>query len=175
MKKLVIVFLVALFFCPLALLGQEPEFEGIFYFLSKGDSTSTPTLRLEQQECRVKAKYNTASYIPYANLVAGKHKTMCSVKGEQGSTRTALSDTLRVVVRVPNNRVNPHVHFNAFKMVVEKEKRYIFSEEYEKVPFAAERFGESSFCLTFTGLQPGEYAITEDGKRTLFNLFSLSE
>lgn len=90
------------------------------------------------------------------------------------------------IVRHETNSVNPTQIINVFRLDTNdrRETRFIetgstgaFSSQSMDIaflPFDSERHGESSYRITLQGeLEPGEYAITLEGSRDVFNLFGL--
>ena len=41
------------------------------------------------------------------------------------------------------------------------------------IPFQASKYGQSSYLVQVSDLPPGEYAITLDGSRDVFNMFGI--
>lgn len=176
MKKLTstifLIFLTSLMAC--ALFAQqsqnlEPEYIGKVVFLKK--STATP---VEQQ----KVAEETKGYLVYTSI--------SFVQGVTSPMRISKGDTLQFIARVGDNRVDPFQMFNIFKLdqntkkkrrSVETGKMTIGSVEdgdVQMITFTAKKYGEESFLIIINQkLEPGEYAITLEGKRGLFNMFGI--
>jgi hypothetical protein len=147
----------------------EPEYVGDIVALD-GES-ATP---LEKQRSSNRAR-------------AGALRARASNEIEGVASPVRLSaQPLRFIVRHETNAVNPSQVINIFRMDVNdrRETRVIetgstgaFSSQSMDIDFLAfdsERYGDSSYLITLRDvLDPGEYAITLDGSRDVFNLFGV--
>lgn len=164
---------------------QEPEYLGNIIFVTD----SSNFIKLEKQKVGSKAKANAAAYVPYAGLVAGKVKGMNTIQGAKSSVRIEKKSNLNFIIKVSDNRIEPFELFNIFKLEQNVKKDYRFLEvaststfggsssmEIAYIPFSAKKYGESSFIIEIQEeLAPGEYAITIEGSRDIFNLFGINE
>lgn len=93
---------------------------------------------------------------------------------------------LRFIVRHDTNTVNPTQVVNVFRMSVNERRGVRLVEtgsvgaftsrsmDIDFLSFEGERYGSSSYLITIEEpLAPGEYAITLDGSRDVFNLFGI--
>jgi hypothetical protein len=89
-------------------------------------------------------------------------------------------------VRHETNAVNPTQVINVLKLASNERRETRFVEtgstgafssqtmDIDYLPFGSERYGESSYLITLRDrLESGEYAITLDGSRDVFNLFGV--
>ena len=147
----------------------EPEYVGDIVAV-EGD-TITP---LEKQRTSTRARAG-ALRARSANEIAGK-----------ASPVRLAAQPLRFIVRHETNTINPTQVINVFRMSVNERRDVRFIEtgsvgaftarsmDIEFLPFSSVRYGTSSYLITLDGeLDPGEYAITLDGSRDVFNLFGV--
>ena len=148
----------------------EPDFVGNFLVVQDGDG-----LKLEKQRA---ANHARAGFF--------KAKGSNIVKKAQSPTRVSGGSQLQFIVRVESNNIDPSQVVNVFQLVSDKRKDYRYIETssrgaftsdsmaIEFLPFDGARYGESSYLLTMTvDLPPGEYAMTLDGSRDVFNMFGV--
>lgn len=155
----------------------EPEFTGIV-LLVKPDGQAE---QLEKQ----KAASASRADIGAALFGVSKAKGMNMVSGVQSPVRNAASEKLAFIVRVKENDRDPVEVINLFRMEVDlkKERRTIVTgtvnfnqttaADIEFIPFHASKYGQSSYLVEVSDLPPGEYALTLDGSRDVFNLFGI--
>jgi len=147
----------------------EPEYVGDIVAVEGG--VATP---LEKQRTSTRARAG-ALRARSANEIAGK-----------ASPVRLASQPLRFIVRHDTNTINPTQVINVFRMKVNERRDVRLIEtgsvgaftarsmDIDFLPFSSERYGTSSYLITLDGeLEPGEYAITLDGSRDVFNLFGV--
>ncbi|HUW07000.1 MAG TPA: hypothetical protein VMW01_12140 [Williamwhitmania sp.] len=159
-----------------AVAQQEPEFIGNAVAVLS-DSTTIP---LEKQTAYGSARASASAYIPIAGGFIGKAKITSKVNGSASPVSLSPKDgAIRIIVRVSNNSLEPSSVVNVFKLSVKKDYRYVEATSgipnngIEFISYDARKFGESSYLLVLSGMQPGEYALTLDGSREVFHLFSV--
>ncbi|HPI43702.1 MAG TPA: hypothetical protein PLH91_00590 [Tenuifilaceae bacterium] len=183
MKNSLIFFLALL---PLFSTGQnvsikEPEFIGNVVFVN---DTIGEGLPLEYQKATLKVKSNSATYIPFANLAAGKTSSNYIVSGIQSSLIVRKNNNLQFVLRYSSNDEDPRALIKVYKFKTDKKNRFIEvykvssmgkQQETEDVNinFKASKYGDNSYLINIPSLEVGEYGITTiEGN---FYLFSVSE
>lgn len=182
MKNSVTFFLALL---PLFCLGQnisikEPEFVGNVVFVNDSIGEGLP---LEYQKATLKVKSNSATYIPFANLAAGKTSSNYVVSGVQSSLVINKNNNLQFILRYYSNDEDPRALIKVYKFKADKKNRFIEvykvstmgkQQETEDVNinFKASKYGENSYLIVIPSLEVGEYGIsTQEGN---FYLFSIS-
>jgi hypothetical protein len=119
---------------------------------------------------------------------AGFMKTKSSniVKKGKSPVRLTAGSDAQFIVRAATNDVDPAQVVNLFALVSDPNKDYRYVETGSQgpftgdamvidfLPFTSKRYGESSYLLTISvPLAPGEYAMTLDDSRDVFNLFGV--
>lgn len=157
----------------------EPEFSGVVLFVN--DSVGSG-IRLEQQACSMQTKTNGAKmFIPFANA---KVTSRSVVNGCCSPIKIDSASSIRFIIKVKDNSVDPASLFNIFKLVSEKDLRAVElssvstyggakSGEIKLYPFYAQKYGTSSYLIEIVNLERGEYAITLPERRDLFNMFAV--
>lgn len=162
---------------------NEPEFGGIVVYVN---DTIGSGIRLEQQTASIKTTANAATYIPFADVVAGKAKTKNVVKGNASKVVIFEKNKVKFIVSVKDNSVDPSTNINIFKLVSEKDTRTLElasativggtqSGEIAYIPFSAKKYGKNSYIITIDKMEEGEYAITLSDRRDLFNMFAIKQ
>ncbi len=156
---------------------EEPEFSGIILLVTGETSFE----QLEKQ----KAATATRADIGAALFGVSKGKGMNMVNGLQSPVRIAGGEKLTLIARVRENDRDPVEVVNIFRMEqdIKKEKRTIvtgtvnFNQstalDIDFIPFEASKYGQSSYLIEVSEIPAGEYAITLDGSRDVFNLFGV--
>lgn len=121
---------------------QEPKFSGDVAILNE-DGTLT---LIQNDDARFSATFNV------------------SVDGEAAAVSVPAKTTIQVIVKTDDMNTSPKTLITAFKMKVKKGKRSASMGAYgikskDIVKYTYDTFGESSYILTFTDLEPGEYGI----------------
>jgi hypothetical protein len=156
----------------------EPEYAGNIVLVD-----GTKTKPLEKQKVSLKAKAGATMYV----VGVGKVKASNIVTGARSPIRTQQRDSLTFIVRVQDNSTDPFNLINIFQLNsnTNKNQRSIevasagtfsgsSSNDIDLIPFVAKKYGEKSYILTIQRiLIPGEYAITVEGSRDVFNLFGV--
>ncbi len=150
--------------------GLEPEYVGNIVLLENNSA-----LPLEKQRASNHAR---SGFL--------KAKSSNIVQGAQSGVRASSRSGLQFIVRHSSNDVDPAQIVNVFKLTSDAKRDYRYIEtgsrgmftgnsmKIDFIPFNSKRYGESSYVLTIAQpLEPGEYAMTLDGSRDVFNLFGI--
>ena len=121
----------------------------------------------------------------------GRNRNLLLIDGsEKSTTRILQNEETTIIVRVRNNNVSPKEQVYLFKIEYNKgnKKRYIDAAKHRfldqngdsgqktaYVPFVDEKYGDSSFRISFKIAEPGEYAIFVEGCEKTFALFGIDE
>jgi hypothetical protein len=155
----------------------EPEFVGNVVYID-----SVKIVPLEKQRVVGKAKAGATLY------VAGVGKVTASnvVTGARSSVRIPKSKIVSFIIRVKDNSTDPTTIINVFKLEQnqKKDNRFInvsshgtfkgaSSSDIAFITYTGSKYGVSSYRIDLADLQPGEYAITLDGSRDVFNMFGI--
>jgi hypothetical protein len=155
----------------------EPEFTGIILLVRSDDSGE----QLEKQKAASASKADIGA----ALFGVSKGKGMNMVNGIQSPVRTIGGDKISLIARVRENDRDPVEVINIFKMEkdIKKERRTLvtgtvnFNQstalDIDFLPFEASRYGQSSYLIELSEIPAGEYAITLEGSRDIFNLFGV--
>jgi hypothetical protein len=180
MKKLLSIILIISLFGTLQaqdIAIEEPEFTGII-LLVKDPNTGE---KLEKQKSSNASKADIGA----ALFGVSKAKGMNVVKGASSPVRVAQHENIQFIVKVKENHFDPVDVINIFQMEsdTDKDLRSIITGkvnfnktstlDIEFVSFDAAKYGESSYLINIPELQPGEYAMTLEGSRDVFNLFGV--
>ena len=157
--------------------APEPEYKGNIVLIKNG-----VPVPLEKEKCFNKTGYSASIYI----VGVGKANQASVVEGISSPVRISKSDTLMLIVRYQDNSVDPIQIINFFKLEkdTKHDQRFIrtasskvftASEEMKikMVPFSYKKYGTSSYLLKVEHLEPGEYALTLEGSRGVFNMFGV--
>ncbi len=147
----------------------EPEYVGDIVAVIDGSATP-----LEKQRASNRARAG-----------AIRARAANEVQGVRSPVRLS-GQPLQFVVRHETNSVNPQQIISVFQLntndrrdvrLIETGSVGAFtarSMDIDYLPFTSERYGESSYLMTLQGpLEPGEYAITIEGSRDVFNMFGV--
>jgi hypothetical protein len=160
------------------LTNAEPEFVGQVLLVVGGD---TPAQQLEKQ------KVSTATKADIGPAIIGVRsgKGMNVVKGAASPVRTSKRTNLRLIVKVGDNSKDPTDIVNLFKMQQDKGKdqrvlivgKVVFNKsssmDIQMLHFKASKYGTGSYLLELPEMELGEYAVTLEGSRGVFNLFGV--
>jgi hypothetical protein len=156
---------------------HEPEFTGII-LLVKDSNTSE---KLEKQ----KASTGTKADVGAALFGIAKGKGMNIVTGASSPVRVENGEKVKLIVKVKENDRDPMEVINVFRLEQDltKDKRVVIvgtvnfnktsSANIDFIPFDATKYGASSYLVELSNLSSGEYALTLDGSRDVFNLFGV--
>lgn len=149
----------------------EPEYVGDIVAVVDGSAVT-----LEKQRASNRARAG-----------AIRARAANEVQGTRSPVRLS-GQPLQFVVRHETNSVNPQQIISVFQLntndrrgvrLIETGSVGAFtarSMDIDYLPFTSERYGESSYLMTLQGpLEPGEYAITIEGSRDVFNLFGTDD
>lgn len=148
----------------------EPEFVGNFVLV-----TDDHGLALEKQRASTHAR---------AGFFKAKGSNI--VQGAQSTVRAPGGAGLRFIVRASSNDVDPAQLVNVFALTSDPKRDYRYIEtssqgmftgdsmKIDFIGFSGKRYGDSSYLLTIDRPLPqGEYAMTLEGSRDVFNLFGV--
>lgn len=120
---------------------QEPKFAGDVAILNE-DGTLT---LIQNDEAKLGAAFNV------------------SVDGTTASISIPAKPNIQVIVKADDMNTSPKTLITAFKLKVKKGKRTALMNGYVKskdiIKYTYDTYGESSYILTFTDLEPGEYGV----------------
>lgn len=149
-----------------SLYGQikEPTFIGEVYVID-GNSTTC----LEKKRASIETKAGASMYI----VGMGKISSKVTIDNSNSDIRLEPNSELRFIVKSRDNNIDPISIVNFFKFIhtsQRKNSRYAevssvgtfsgaSSNNYDFIDFKAEKYGESSYLLTVSGLDIGEYGI----------------
>ena len=155
----------------------EPEFTGIILLVRGSDSGE----QLEKQKAASASKADIGA----ALFGVSKAKGMNTIDGLQSPVRVESGENVKFIARVKENDRDPVEVINIFRMEqdLKKERRTIVTgtvnfnqstaSDIDFIPFQAKKYGQNSYLIEVTGLSPGEYTLTLDGSRDVFNLFGV--
>lgn len=139
----------------------EPEFEGEVVGVFP-DGTSK---KLEKHNVRMR----TGAGVYIAGFAASKSKTKVLVEGGSASVRFDAAQPIALIVRAKDNKADPMSIVRVFRMKSTKKNRSavisavgsfsVNSNTMDYLRFSAEKYGESSYRLTFDERPAGEYGI----------------
>jgi hypothetical protein len=108
------------------------------------------------------------------------------VQRAKSPVRLSSAEALQFIVRAESNAIDPTQLVNIFQLISDpgRDYRYIqtgtqgmftsSSMAIDFLPFTGKQYGKSSYLLTISQpLDAGEYAITLDGSRDVFNMFGI--
>lgn len=157
----------------------EPEWDGEILYANPNTNIGES---LERQEASLNAKANASLYI----TGTGKVKATYSVRGVKSTTQIKLNNNVaQFVYRAKDNSINPKDVIEILEFVAKGDNRIMlvgslgtFSGSsqggFKTVDFKAAKYGKSSYLITITGVEDGEYGFSlgkEDSR--VFYLFSL--
>lgn len=115
-----------------------------------------------------------------------KSQTKAIIEGLASPVRINSSGNVQILVRAQDNSVDPIQIINFFKLSSDPDKKERFlvlskqvafsakeAMKIEMIPFTSDKFGTSSYLLTVGKRFPGEYALTLEGSREVFNMFGV--
>jgi len=172
MKKHITLFLTFAFIVFLAdaqnIKIKEPEFIGNVVFVNDSIGDGLP---LEFQQGNLKMKSNGVSFIPGANLIAGKTSMKYYVNGISSPVVLLKKENLYFIVRASSNDFDPIATIKIFKMTITKKSRTIEVVSMSSmgrqndptitlVTFKGKKYGVNSYIIEISTIEPGEYAIS---------------
>ena len=119
----------------------EPEFEGEVVGVFPDGSSK----KLEKHNVRMR----TGAGVYIAGFAASKSKTKVLVEGGSASVRFDAAQPIALIVRAKDNKADP-MSIVSFS---------VNSNTMDYLRFSAEKYGESSYRLTFDERPAGEYGI----------------
>lgn len=147
----------------------EPEYVGNISYVDDSEG-----LTLEKQRASTKVRSGMFT-IKGSNIV----------KGAISPVRIGSGGAVRFIVRAATNDVDPVQVINIFQMTSNTKKKYRQLEvskagtfagsgmNIDFIPFTSKKYGKTSYLITLDNLAAGEYAMTLDGSRDMFNLFGV--
>ncbi len=147
----------------------EPEFSDVTYLLTS-DSTF---VKLPRENGSLKTKAGASLYL----TGIGKVKKRLTMEGT-ASTVVAPSNTVRLIIKANDNKTDAGSFINIFKFEVNnKERRALIAEagtlsaaksnSLGQIDYEAKKYGESSYYIVMSDLEPGEYGISLGDPNTL--------
>lgn len=141
---------------------KEPDFIGEVVLIKNGVDEGL----LEKSPVQVKSSSGAAMYI----TGIGSVKTRMIVKGCCANIRITTADEVQFIVKAVDNQTDPISIIRVIEFDKKKKERraelasvHSFagtsSNNMKLVTFSAKKFGESSYIIKVSGLQPGEYGI----------------
>lgn len=142
---------------------KEPDFLGDIYFIQ----TDGTYVKMDREVCSIKTKTNIVPGLSILNSV----KSFMSIKGPEAKIRvTKDNQPIQFIVKCKDNSLSPETLISVAQFEKKKKERrfnmgktsILGGSEYgitESLPYEAEKYGESSYKITITGLEPGEYGI----------------
>ncbi len=157
----------------------EPEWEG--YVVYVNDSIGNG-LELEKQKAYSKTNANASLIV----TGLGKVKARSCVNGGVSNVIIHSNENLQFIVKHSSNKVDPRTIINLFKLESDSKKRCAevaslgsFSGsktmDIDYIQFTAKKYGETSYLITIASIDDGEYALTLENTREVFNLFSIQK
>ena len=139
----------------------EPDFEGeVVGVYSDGSSK-----KLEKHNVQMR----TGGGVYIAGFAASKSKTKIMIEGGRAGVRFRPGEPFSLIVRAKDNKADPMSIVRIFRMKGTKKNRSaviaaigsftVNSNTMEYLTFSAEKYGESSYRLTFDETPAGEYGI----------------
>lgn len=111
----------------------------------------------------------TGAGVYIAGFAASKSKTKVLVEGGSASVRFDAAQPIALIVRAKDNKADPMSIVRVFRMKSTKKNRSavisavgsfsVNSNTMDYLRFSAEKYGESSYRLTFDERPAGEYGI----------------
>ncbi|MBS1934392.1 MAG: hypothetical protein JST96_10370 [Bacteroidetes bacterium] len=158
---------------------KEPEFSGQIIYVN--DSVGDGQL-LEQQKASASTKMSGAAFIPIAGAFS-KGKGLNVVKGLTSPIKIHKQNSLIFIVSVSDNKIDPVSVINIFPLKQGKDTRYLEVAsasitgakvaDLNFLSFRAKKYGDHSYLITLENVSPGEYAMTLESNRGMFNMFSV--
>lgn len=154
----------------------EPEYVGTILLVNEqGNVLNT----LETGKAALRTNANAGVFI----VGIGSIKSRNFVKGKSSPVRVNKGKIL-LVARVMNSHINPNEIFDVFKLNQGRKDRSVVvaeshsfagskSSDIDFIPFTAYPYKDNSFLLELNINEAGEYAITLDSSRMIFNLFGV--
>lgn len=141
---------------------SEPDFIEETLLLT----SDTSAVKLTRENATIKTKIGASVYL----FGIGKAKSRLTIKGRKSASKAEGEATTRLIVKGANNNTDPNSFINIFKFQVKgNERRYQVAEagtfspteknNLAAIEYQAKKYGESSYLLTLTNLEPGEYGI----------------
>lgn len=141
---------------------KEPEYVGMGFIENTG-------VTLEKQIPQSKTKVSASTYV----VGLGKTTNVQFVDGAKSTIRIQKNDTIRLVIRVGSQDLNPYetIAITSFTSDVKKNRRtvnngtinYTNGEDrygFENpILFTAKKYGNQSFIISLVKLESGEYVI----------------
>ena len=156
----------------------EPEFTGQVLYVASADEG----VDLEKQRAGGEQTRDKSSQL----VGIGTSSIKNFVSGRTSYVRVNGNEPIRFIVRVENNGRDPREIINIFQLDREENRRSIavtksgtFSGSTSAIQFLefkGKKYGESSYLVELSGeVREGEYALTLDGTRDMFNLFGVDK
>lgn len=158
--------------------GSEPKWEGKAVHV---DSLGNRN-QCETQSCYYVQKTGASVYVAGIGKVKGEN----CVDGSTSFCQINKRDTIFFLARHSSNQIDPDRVFRIFKLEQREAVRCVLTasagvysgssvSNIAQQSFVAEKYGDSSYLLKLINVEPGEYALTFEGSRDYFNLFTVTE
>ncbi|MDR0825417.1 MAG: hypothetical protein LBN74_10010 [Prevotella sp.] len=162
---------------------SEPDFMGEVLYVNP--ATGTGQL-LEKSPVQLKSKLGASAYI----VGIGSAKTRMTIKGCCSSVRIHQGGDLQFIIKAVDNKTDPLSIIKLFRMESKKNERRAevasvstfggsSSNNLELLPFVAKKYGESSYLITISRVEQGEYGAIVlnpnalDEKATIISCFGV--
>lgn len=159
----------------------EPEFAGDIYLVS-ADGTTLEDLEVQT----VKSKTQASAGMWLSGGLGGSVRMRYEVEKTASPKRLSNGNELYFIFKSTDNTINPKNYFFVFKLEVAKKRRYAEmakssafggteSNAGNSLQFTATKYGESSYLIKVTGLEPGEYGINSTMDASKFYMFGIDK
>ncbi|MBQ0156765.1 MAG: hypothetical protein KBT22_09360 [Bacteroidales bacterium] len=157
----------------------EPEFAGDIYIVS-ADGTELEDLEVQT----IKQKTQASAGMWLSGGMGGSVRMRYEVEKTASPKRLSNGNEIYFLFKSTDNSINPKNCLAVFKLDVAKKRRYAEmaktstfggteSSAGNSLPFTAKKYGESSYLIKVTGLEPGEYGINSSMDASKFYMFGI--
>lgn len=140
----------------------EPEFAEETMLLT----SDTEGVILKRENGSIKTKAGASVYL----TGIGKIKSRLTLPGIKSVNTIKVSSNARLLIKGKDNATDPNSYISVFKFEITKnERRFQLAEagtftgteakNTASVDFQAKKYGESSYLINLSDLEPGEYGI----------------
>ena len=158
----------------------EPEFADQGYIFTAYDE---PQL-LIRENAYVKIKRNTGVSILISPLLA-RARSFYRMEGKESPIHVSrINAPIQLIIKCTDNNTDPAAYINILKFEIKGKRREYLSasanitgakaKNNAMLPFTAKKYGASSYLITITDPEPGEYAIQIGNPTATTNKNSLS-
>ena len=154
----------------------EPEFAEETMLLT----SDTESIVLKRENGSIKTKAGAGVYL----VGVGKIKSRLTLSGIKSVNEVKVPANARLVIKGKDNATDPNSYISVFKFELTKnERRFQLAEagtftgternNTAAVDFQAKKYGESSYLIQLSDLEPGEYGILIGDPNSLTNKNSM--